>query len=255
MYNPVSKILLSSFKEWVNFRFFLLEPTGISAANIGGTAIHSALEIKPEAKLSGFSDKANASLRNELSEVKLLMIDEISLVSGDLWTDIDARLTKIFSTSIGLPFAGRSLLVIADYLQLPPVWGRLIFSRFTSGSKMNQLLSLQLWHLLKYAELTEVVRQSDQIFVNVLNNTRLGAAHENTAKLLKARFIDQSEKNYPHDALHTYAEHEPTVLRNRTVINNLPGEVYSIEANDEIPNDCRYPFSMIQAAQNQKQEA
>ena len=49
------------------------------------------------------------------------MIDEISLVSGDLWADIDARLTKIFSASIGLPFAGRSLLVIADYLQLPPV--------------------------------------------------------------------------------------------------------------------------------------
>ena len=54
----------------------LLEPTCTSAANIGGTAIHSALEIKLGEKISGSSDKAKASLRNKLSEVKLLMTPE-----------------------------------------------------------------------------------------------------------------------------------------------------------------------------------
>ena len=33
---------------------------------------------------------------------------------------------------------------------------------------MNQLLSLQLWYLFKYAELTGVARKSDQTFANVL---------------------------------------------------------------------------------------
>ena len=44
-----------------------------------------------------------------------------------------------------------------------------MFSRYTSGSKMNQLVLLKLWHLLKYAELINVVRQREQMFVNVLN--------------------------------------------------------------------------------------
>ena len=36
-----------------------------------------------------------------------------------------------------------------------------------------------------------------------------------------------------------YAENAPTVLRNQTVLNDSPGEVYSIEANDKIPDNCR----------------
>ena len=110
---------------------------------------------------------------------------------------------------------------------------------------MNQLLSLHIQHLFKYAELTEFVRQSDQTFVNVLNSVHLRAVNENTEKPLKGRFIDQSEKYYPHDAIHMHAESAPTVLRNPTVLNSFPDEVYSIEANEKTPDDCRYLFSVI----------
>ena len=71
-------------------------------------------------------------------------------------------------------------------------------------------------------------------------------------KLLKARIIDQSDKNYSHDASLMYTENAPTVSRSQTVLNNLTGEVYSIEVNDKIPFDCRHLFSLIQAGQNQK---
>ena len=79
------------------------------------------------------------------------MIDEISIVSSDLWTEIDARFSEVFSASIELPFAGLSVVVIGDYLQLPTVIGRFIFSMFTNGRKNNKLLSLQLLRLLKFA--------------------------------------------------------------------------------------------------------
>ena len=72
---------------------------------------------------------------------------------------------------------------------------------------MNQLLSLQLWYLFKYAELTEVARKSDQ--TNVLNNVLLSIEDENTERLLKEIFIDQSDKNYPHDALNMYTKNAP----------------------------------------------
>ena len=37
------------------------------------------------------------------------------------------------------------------------------------------------------------------------------------------------------------------------VLNDLPGQLYTVEANDKIPDNCKYPLPLIQAAQNQKQ--
>ena len=44
------------------------------------------------------------------------MMDEVSMVSSDLWSEIDARLSEIFLLSIELPFAGLSVVVIGDYI-------------------------------------------------------------------------------------------------------------------------------------------
>lgn len=49
--------------------------------NIDGTTIQSALGIEPDVKLLGLSDKAKASLKNKLSKIKQVMIDEILMVS------------------------------------------------------------------------------------------------------------------------------------------------------------------------------
>ena len=84
IYNAISKTLLYLCKDPEKPRVLLLRPTGISAVNIGGTTIHSGLAIKPGTKLLGLNDKSKAALRNRLSEVKLLIIDELSMVSSDL---------------------------------------------------------------------------------------------------------------------------------------------------------------------------
>ena len=47
-----------------------------------------------------------------------------------------------------------------------------------------------------------------------------------------------------------YAENEPAMKRNEA---DLPGEFYTLEANDKIPDNCKYPLALIQAAQNEKQ--
>ena len=65
----------------------LLGPTGISTVNIGANTVHFGLGIKPGTNLLGLNDKSKAALRNRLSEVKILIIiDELSIVSSDLWT-------------------------------------------------------------------------------------------------------------------------------------------------------------------------
>ena len=49
-----------------------------------------------------------------------------------------------------------------------------------------------------------------------------------------------------------YAENEPATKRNKTVLSKLPGELYTIEANDKIPDNFKYLLAFIQAAQNEK---
>ena len=84
IYNAISKTLLCHCKDLENPRVLLLGPTGISAINIGGTTNHYGLGIKPGIKILGLNDKSKAAVRNRLSEVKFLIIDEFSVVSSDL---------------------------------------------------------------------------------------------------------------------------------------------------------------------------
>ena len=61
--NVVSKSVLFHYKEPEKLCVLLLELTGISAVNIGGTTIQSTLGIKPGAKLIGLSDKKERVIR------------------------------------------------------------------------------------------------------------------------------------------------------------------------------------------------
>ena len=115
---------------------------------------------------------------------------------------------------------------------------------------MKPLLGLQLWHLFKYAELTEVIKQNDKLFIDLPNKVKVGNIDGNVGKLLKSRFIHQFDENCPKDTLRMYAENEPAMKRNEDVLKDLP---YTVEASDKIPDNCIYPLALIHAFQNQKQ--
>ena len=119
---------------------------------------------------------------------------------------------------------------------------------------MKHLLGLQLWHLFEYAELTEVVIQNDKLFIDFLNKVRVGNIDDDVENLIQARFVRESDENYPKNALQIHAENEPAMKKNETVLNELPGERYTTEANDKLPDNYKYPLALIQAAQNQKQK-
>ena len=53
--------------------------------------------------------------------------------------------------------------------------------------------------------------------------------------------------------MHTYEENEPAMKRDEAVLNDLPAELCTIEANDKITDNCKYPLALIQAPQNQMQ--
>ena len=91
--------------------------------------------------------------------MKFLITDELSMVSSDLWVDINSRLQEIIMIT-EKTFAGLSVMTVGDFLQLPPVLRKFISLPFSDNDSMKNLLGLKLWHLYKYAELAEVVMQN-----------------------------------------------------------------------------------------------
>ena len=96
--------------------------------------MHSVLGIKPGAKINGLGDVAKASLERKLSEVNL-MIDKISMVSSDLWTEVPGFLKSFRQVLSYHLLVGLSVVVTGGYLHIPLVKGWFICSVYTGGSK------------------------------------------------------------------------------------------------------------------------
>ena len=105
-------------------KVLLMAPAGVAAIQVDGTTIHIASGIPVGhfgTKLPPLHDKIKCSLRNHLSDVKGIIIDEISIISNELLFYIHLRLNEIFGSVNNDPFAGLTVIVVGDLLQLPPV--------------------------------------------------------------------------------------------------------------------------------------
>ena len=101
------------------------------------------------------SEALKAKLRYDYSEIVADVIDEILMVSNIRLLQIHKRVCEIFGCSEAIPFAGKTVILVGNLFQLPPVRASFVFSQYDSvfGS------IFQLWDLFKMCELTEVMRQ------------------------------------------------------------------------------------------------
>ena len=112
----ISKLLSFKSGNLEKPRILILAPTAVAAINIDGTMIHTALGINVGHNLYPFNDRQRGILRNKLSEIKLIIIDEISIVSSMLFYQVHQRLNEVFEVSRDLSFAGLPVLVCGDLL-------------------------------------------------------------------------------------------------------------------------------------------
>ena len=230
IYNCLSKVLAYKSEELEKPRIIKLAPTGIAAINIEGTTIHTGLSI-PVRKFMNMGDKQRTIIRNKLLHVKLIIIDEISMVSSQQLLNIHTRICEIFGTNDDKPFAGKSIIVCGDLFQLPPIFPSQVFS--TEGSIIG---AFKLWHLFKLAELDEVMRQRDDTdFIDLLNNVRVGDLDFNDENMIKSRLITRENPNYPMESLHLFAENVSVNVHNNEKLNTLPTEIIHIPAVDTYP--------------------
>ena len=104
--------------------------------------------------------------------------------------------------------------------------------------------------------LTEVVRQNNKLFIDLLNKVLVGNNDDDVEHLLKARFIHESNENYPNDVLHMHAENELAMKRNKAVLNDLPCQLYTTEVMTKfqiIVNTHWHYFSLLRIKSKQTQ--
>ena len=94
--------------------------------------------------------------RWELSEVRLIIIDEISMVSSILFYQVNQRLNELFGYSGNEPFAVLPVIVCGDVFQLPLVKGLPLYN---SAASIKDFIALELWRKFQMVELTEVMHR------------------------------------------------------------------------------------------------
>ena len=168
-----------------------LGSTGVSAVNIGGITIHAFFgfgicknkqELKEYDRSRRAKDKL-ASLAQILSKTELLIIDEISMVSFELFEMIYERLSRF-------DFSGK-IMVVGDFYQLPPIVKDEKNDLFTN----KYAFSSYAWEMLNFinVEFVKSKRTTDLEFYRVLSLIRIGRVDEKITSYL-SRFLTNSHE-------------------------------------------------------------
>lgn len=185
--------LLKSLVQHLRKSYVILAPTGIAALNVEGQTLHSFFQLEPRPYLPFDKDLSTLTKKeNLLLKLDLIIIDEISMVRSDLMNAVDLTLRKNLKSN--RPFGGKQLLVIGDLFQLPPV----VDSRKPKEVEIiNTNYSTPYFFSAKifengfkyhFVELQKVYRQSDPIFVKLLNAVRENSINQVHISRLNERY-------------------------------------------------------------------
>ncbi len=177
--------LLNQYTQYLRERRVyptVVAPTGIAASHLGGQTIHSffALGIR-ESIDEGYVEflLEKKYLKSRFKKLKLLIIDEISMVSPELFSAMDLVLRGFKDTDA--PFGGVQVVISGDFFQLPPVSKTPKEKRFAWQSEVWRALELQTCYL------EEKFRQDDSKLIGILDDIRSGSISASSEALLESR--------------------------------------------------------------------
>lgn len=166
----------------------VVAPTGVAALNARAQTIHSFFKLRPDGVLDPNQTEPSRNTGVLFQRLNRLIIDEISMVRADILDSIDIKLRR--SRQDNRPFGGVQVVLVGDFLQLPPV---------------VQQDDLPILHGLGYrspfafsaralsneqfvpVELTRVYRQDDQAFIDTLATIRAGQGVDEALNFINSR--------------------------------------------------------------------
>ena len=179
--------LLQLFRKGTRKKAVVLAPTGIAALNVGGQTIHSFFRF-PSRPLRARDIRLQKN-RRIYEMMDLLIIDEVSMVRADLFDAMDQFLR--LNRNNPEPFGGLQVILFGDIFQLPPVVAsqaeRQLFQEVYQSPFFFDAKVFEEEFELQLIELTEVFRQKDRAFRQLLDDIRLKRADWDTLEALNER--------------------------------------------------------------------
>lgn len=173
------------FLQEQNIPYSVTASTGIVAAAIDGVTIHSfsGMGIKTEMSQDDFKRlKKSEKISSRIKGIKVLIIDEISMLSSNQIDIVDMIFRYIRGNNFE-PFGGVQVVFVGDFLQLPPVRGSFAFKSLAWEQAQ-----------LKICYLDKPYRQKDEELLTILNAIRSNSVSDEVKKMLRAR-VKKSVKN------------------------------------------------------------
>jgi len=191
---------LKHIVETASKNYVVVAPTGIAAVNVRGVTIHSFFQFPLRPLLPNDEDIKvfwkNSEKRKIITAMDTLIIDEISMVRADLIDGIDYSLRRNGGNP-NLPFGGKQIVFVGDIFQLEPVTIR------NSGEQkiINEIYGSPYFYNAKVfdkvnlftVELQKVYRQSDPVFINLLDKVRVKEISQADINKINSRVYSEAE--------------------------------------------------------------
>lgn len=233
----------------------VVAPTGVAAINAGGVTIHSFFQLPlspyfPNAtgRLSLINRlRFNSEKIKVLRQLELLVIDEISMVRCDTMDAIDAVLRHVRRRPYEI-FGGVQLLFIGDLYQLPPV------IKDTEWKELTEFYNSRFFfdsHIIReefplYIEFDKIYRQSEEIFIRLLNQVRNNEVDAEGIKILESRYQPKFQYNKEDGYIILTTHNHRAININTIELDQLKGKVFKYEAEieDDFPENA-YPADKV----------
>lgn len=240
--------VLSFLRGQLRSRLSVCASTGVAALNVHGTTIHSFAGLglggeSAETIAESILSKQRSRPYRNITRCAVLAIDEISMVSGELFDKIDYVFRKVRENET--PFGGVQLVLFGDFLQLPPISRGPEPATFAFESAAWTRAGIVTWIF------TRVFRQADQPFADALGRLRVGDIHHPSIALIAAR----NNLPVPADGIRPVVIHTHNIdvdRLNLAELEKLPGPEYSFaaketgspEGKERLDRDCLAPATL-----------
>lgn len=166
-------VFIDVLRNRYDYHIPVLAPTGVAALNVGGQTINSFFRLPP--RIIDPEEIQPSNNQETIDRVKILIIDEISMVRVDTFDIID-RCLRV-NRENDTPFGGVKMVVIGDLFQLPPIVTTIDEIKYLADRYRNPFFfaaNVIQETGLPTIELTKVFRQKDADFIHLLSNIREG---------------------------------------------------------------------------------
>ena len=220
--------LLRYFRATTKKNTVFLAPTGVAAVNIQGQTIHSFFKFLP-----GITEDKVKKARGKRAEIykniDSIVIDEVSMVRADLFDCVDTFL-RMNGPDPKKPFGGIQMVVVGDVYQLPPVVPSDEKALFETYYKSPYFFDSKNYIAAQFSnfELTDVYRQSDEEFIEILDAIRTcNVSEEHISRINQQMTEDEPgyENNFHIYLVPTNAMADSINIRRLNEIRGL-GKVY-----------------------------